>query len=335
MKKKIMPLDLFFSIIIIISILSIITIITLEIRAYSQSINAKTEASIIASNILENMKTRSYDDVEKYLSEISYVGITKKIENNIQYINIYGSEFTEKFFGTEIPENYVIEFKSENLHNDFNISKKITIIVNYTVNRKADKLEVSTLIEKENVNECNYPIISDEYFSEFGITSKEFEIIPIKYSEENKCYVTTNTNDADWFNYSVKRWAKVIIFSKKDDRELRKLFIDNKGNINFEVEYENEKINLGNYIYVWIPNFSIKDDITYFRYGTSKKIIKMDFSYTNGKYLYSNKIGEEIKDISKDCSFDGIYGVWKKYGQHDDIYYSNFNETKYAPINMY
>ena len=150
-----------------------------------------------------------------------------------------------------------------------------------------------------------------------------------------KCYITTNTNDTDWFNYSVKRWAKVIIFSKKDDRELRKLFIDNKGNINFEVEYENEKINLGNYIYVWIPNFSIKDDVTYFRYGTSKKIIKMDFSYTNGKYLYSNKIGEEIKDISKDCSFDGIYGVWKKYGQHDDIYYSNFNETKYAPINMY
>lgn len=86
---------------------------------------------------------------------------------------------------------------------------------------------------------------------------------------------------------------------------------------------------------MWIPNFSIEDNITYFRYNASKKAIKMEFSYVDGKYLYLNKVGEEIKDISNKCNFDGIYGVWKKLGDIEDEYYNNFNKTKYAPIKLY
>ena len=47
--------------------------------------------------------------------------------------------------------------------------------------------------------------------------------------------------------------------------------------------------------------------------------------------MYLNKIGEEIKDISDECNFEGIYGVWRKIGDNQDAYYSNFNKTKYAP----
>lgn len=329
MKKKILPLEIFFSIIIIFSIIFIITIICLEVRTYSQKINKEAEVARVASNIIENMKTRSYDDIEKYIETLSYVGITKKIENNIQYVTVEGKNFSESFFGTKIPEDYIIDFQTENYGEEFNVQKKITLNINYRINQKIEEFNISTIIERENINECNQPIISDEYFKEFDITSEKFEIIPIKYSEEKASYITTTKDDLEWFNYSAKIWAKALILDKS--LNLKELFINNDGSINKVIENEGEVLDIEDYMYVWIPNFSIKEDETYFRYKASKRAIKMDFSYINGKYLYLNKIGEEIKDISQECSFEGVYGVWKKLGDDKDIYYSNFNETKYAP----
>lgn len=330
MKKRVMLLELIFSFIIIFSILFIITIICLEIKSYSQKISKKTEASIIASNILENIKSRSYEEIEKYLEELSYVGISKKIENNVQYITVTGNEFSEKFFGTQIPNDYIIDFQIENNKEGFNVQKKVLMNLNYEVNKRNENFEISTILEIENINECNEPIISDEYFEEFDVNLEEYEIIPIKYSKNKNCFITTNKEDFEWYNYSGKIWAKVIIFSKENDK-LKEQFINQDGTINEFVYYEDKTLNIQDYIYVWIPNFSIKDDTTYFRYKASKRAIKMDFDYIDGKYLYLNKIREEVKDISEECSFEGIYGVWRKLNNHQDIYYLNFNKTKYAP----
>ncbi len=330
MKKRIMPLELLFSSIIIVSIIFIITVICLEIKSYSSKINGKTEMALISSNIMENIKTRSYDDVEKYLDELSYVGITKKIENNVQYITVYGDEFTEKFFGTTIPEEYIIDFESENNAEGFNIQKKISISIYYTKSNKTDGFEISTIVERENITECNAPIISDEYFKKFAFSEKEYEFIPIKYSKDKECFITTTKDDPEWFNYSAKQWAKVLIFYR-DDENLRDYFVNTNGTVEEFVKYNNMTLDMKDYMYVWIPNFSIKDDITYFRYKAGKKAIKNELSYSNGKYLYLNKIGEEIKDISEECNFDGIYGVWRKFGDEQDVYYNNFNKTKYAP----
>ena len=330
MKKRIMFLELFFSLIIIISIIFVITIICLEIKAYSNRINGKTEMALIASNIIENIKTRSYDNVEEYLNELSYVGISKKIENNIQYVTVYGNQFSEKFFGTAIPEEYIIEFESVNNAEGFNIQKKISILIYYNNYNKEDGFEISTIIERENINECNFPIITDEYFKEFDISEKEFEFVPIKYSKEKNVFVTTTKDDTEWFNYSAKQWAKILIFNKNEKR-LKDAFVNSDGTINNFVNYEDIKIDVKDYVYVWIPNFSIKDEITYFRYNAGKKAIKNELSYESGNYLYLNKIGEEIKDISEECNFEGVYGVWRKLGDDKDVYYSNFNKTKYAP----
>lgn len=330
MKKRIMPLEIFFSVIIIFSIIFIITIICLEIKSYSQKINKEAEVARVASNIVENMKTRSYDDIEKYIEELSYVGITKKIENNIQYVTINGSEFSESFFGTQIPSDYIIDFQTENYGEGFNVQKKVSVTLNYIVNQKTESFNISTIIERENINECNSPIISDEYFKEFGFTDEDYEIIPIKYSEEKESYVTTTKDDFEWFNYSAKIWAKVLVFYREGE-SLKEFFINEDGTVNKTAKYGNAVLDMKNYMYVWIPNFSIKDDETYFRYKASKKAIKMDFNYVDGKSLYLNKIGEEIKDISEECSFEGIYGVWKKFGDEQDTYYKNFNQTKYAP----
>ena len=75
----------------------------------------------------------------------------------------------------------------------------------------------------------------------------------------------------------------------------------------------------------------MKNNQSYFRYGASKNIIKMDFKYIDGKYLYLNTVGEEIENISKECSFSGIAGVWRNINS-EDIYTEEFNKTKYGPI---
>ena len=329
MKKRIMSLEIYISIIIIFSIIFIVTVICLEIRLYSQKINKEAEASRIASNIIENIKMKSYDDVEKYIEELSYVGITKKIENNIQYVTIDGNLFSENFFGTQIPKDYTIDFQTENYGEGFNIQKRIDLTINYKINQRIEDFKVSSVIDRESINECNSPIISDEYFKELGISEKDFEIIPIKYSEEKKSYITTTKDDFEWFNYSAKLGAKVLVFEKEES--LKDYFIIEDGTVNRLLENEKTTLKMEDYLYVWIPNFSTKEDETFFRYKASKKVIKMDFNYIDGKYLYLNKIGEEIKDISEECSFEGIYGVWKKLNDENDAYYKNFNQTKYAP----
>lgn len=334
MKKKIMPLEIIFSIIVVCSIIFCITLISFEIKISSQRINKKSEAALISSNILENIKTRNFDDIDKYIEETSYVGISKRIEGNVQYITVFGNEFTEKFFGTQIPSDYIVELQIENYGEQFNLVKNIKVAVKYSVNKKVESVDVSTVVERENIRECNPPVINDEYFNSLDIYLDDYEIIPIKYSENDNCYIVTSTDDIEWYNYYSKKWAKVVVFSREGD-SLKDLFLNQDGTLNENINYYNSILDLKNYIYVWIPNFSIKDDISYFRYGTGKKAIKMELLYSNDKFLYLNKTGEDVKDISEECSFEGISGVWKKLGVEDDAYYKNFNLTKYAPINIY
>lgn len=330
MEKKFIQIELLFSIIIVIIVLSIITLVCVEIQKQLKVVNIKTEASLIASNIFQNINLRTFDDVNEYIQDFSGVGVSKKLDESKQKIAIIGNEFSDTFFGTEIPNGYEVIFEVENISKDFDISKNILITI-----KENDIIEkFSTILEKENIQECNSPIINDAYLNYLGFTNDDYDIIPIKYSYEFEKFIVTNRNDKEWYNYSSKKWAKVLIFSSDGDN-LKDLFIDENGIVKNTVEYADVVLDITNYIYIWIPNFSIKDNISYFRYGTSKKAIKLDFRNYNGKNLYLNRVSEEISDISEDCSFDGIYGVWRKLNDYNDIYYQNFNKTKFAPINLY
>lgn len=334
MKNRTIQIELAFSAVIIVITIAIITAICFDLNKKIESTNKNIEATIIATNILENINFRTYDSFNEYIQTIAGTGITKKVEGSSQNIVIVGNDFNETFLGTEIPSGYVVDFTATRTSENFDIAKEISIIVKYNVLNHEEKFEISSMLERENIEECNNPVMTDTYFQDLGFNNDEYDIIPIKFAENVNHFITTNANDPEWYNYSSKRWAKVLIFSRDADN-LKDLFIDENGNINSTVNYDNMVLDVTNYIYVWIPNFSIKDDITYFRYGTSKRAIKMEFQYLNSKYLYLNRVGEEISNISDECSFDGIYGVWKKLGDEQDIYYKNFNNTKYAPINIY
>lgn len=332
MKNKILPLEIAFSIVIIVIIVSIITLVCLQIRLEIEMINKNSEASLLVSNILENINTRSFENIDSYINELSGVGVSKNLENGLQNIIIYGEEYDGKFFGTDISEDFIVDFSIQN-NSDFDILKDIDIEVSYRTRGGSKTYAVSTVIEREKISECNTPVLSDEYFESLNINSNDYEIIPIKYSKNNDSFVVTTKDDPEWYNYSSKRWAKVVIFFENEN--LKELFIDEHEEVKQTVTVQNITFNIEDYIYVWIPNFSIKDEVSYFRYGTSKRAIRLDFVYSNNKYLYLNKVAEEIKDISEDCSFDGIYGVWEKLYNEEDEYYKNFNATRFAPINLY
>ena len=334
MKNRTIQIELAFSAVIIAITIVIITAICFDLNKKIESTNKNIQATIIATNILENINFRTYDSFNEYIQTIVGTGITKKVVGSSQNIVIVGNDFNETFLGTEIPSGYIVDFTATRTSENFDIAKEISIIVKYNVLNQEEKFEITSMLERENIEECNNPVMTDTYFQDLGFNNDEYDIIPIKFAENVNHFITTNANDPEWYNYSSKRWAKVLIFSRDADN-LKDLFIDENGNINSTVNYDNVTLDVTNYIYVWIPNFSIKDDITYFRYGTSKRAIKMEFQYLNNKYLYLNRVGEEISNISDECSFDGIFGVWKKLGDEEDIYYKNFNNTKYAPINIY
>lgn len=316
-----------FFIIIIIS--SLITIVCLKIKNESINVNNASKDSVIITNILENMNSRQYSMIKEYIDELSVVGVTKTFEENEQVILVDGNVFQEKFFGTEIPKGYTIELRIQDLEDSFDIQKNVHIILknnNHTT-------EMSSVIEREIVDNCNKPEISNEYFKELNISLDEYEVIPIKYSYKTDSYVVTTKGDDDWYNYYAKDWAKVLVFPIYGE-DLKNQFIDSTGKVNNQINYNGYTLDLKNYIYTWIPNFSMKDNISYFRYGNGKNSIKQDLLYKDGVYLYLNTISDVVADISDACNFNGISGVWRKIDNQDDVYLNTFNATRFGPMNL-
>lgn len=321
--NKFLIIESILSFFIIIIISTIITLICLKIKSESKIINNVSNGSVIITNILENMNSRKYAEIEEYIDNLSVIGITKKIEENNQVITVDGNIFKDRFFGIEIPNGYILELKIHNLNEKFDIQKSVNIVLENNI----EKLEVSTVLEREFVDVCNPPQITDEYFNILGINMEDYEIIPIKYSNKSNNYMVTTIGDEDWYNYYAKEWAKILIFPRIGEN-LKNQFIDKQGNIKNTLE-------LQNYMYTWIPNFSIRDNVSYFRYGSGKNLIRQEVLYSNGEYLYLNTISDDIPDISSECSFNGINGVWKKVNNNDDIYFNAFNATKFGPINLH
>lgn len=332
--NKIIYFEVIFSCVCIFIITLIIGMIFANIHIKSVKISKNAEATSIMTNILENMRKRTFKEFENYIEGLSIVGTTKQIENEKQIIFVNGVECQEKFFGTDIPEGYNLIVEISKTDKNFELAKNVNIIIYYSIFGKSYSLNMDSLIEREKIEEVNEPIINNDYFKFLNIDIDDYEIIPIKYSDDLNSYVVTNVGDSEWYNYSSKEWAKVIIFAK-EGYVSKDAFIDINGNVSKQAIFDDVVLDLYNYMYTWIPNFSKKDNETYFRYAAGKNAIKLDYLYEEGKYLYYYSVSDEIENISQGCSFDGVYGVWRNVLDVDDEYYKCFCGTKYGPINLH
>ena len=324
--SNLISIELIFSILIILGIISIIMYVSVALKTDTKKINKAAEATIMLTSLLENINSRDYDNFTNYIENLSILGLTKSIENEKQYITVTGGSSEEKILGVNIPEGFDLQLIIEELNEEFDIIKKVDISITYMVDNKYEEVNMSRIIQKEMIGECNEPRFTSEYFSSLDIDVENSEIIPIKYSDDAKSFIVTTSADSEWYNYSAKDWARVLVFPKRTSINLKEIYVGKNGIVNSNDE------SIENYMYVWIPNFTVKNNQSYFRYGAGKNIIKMDFSYIDSKYLYFHKVGEEIGDISKECSFSGVYGVWRNVNT-EDIYMNEFSNTKYGPIN--
>lgn len=296
--NKIVYFEIMFACIFICIIFLIISVVFVNIYINSVEITQNAEAASIMTNILENMKKRTFKEFETYIDGLSVVGISKQIQDETQSIFINGLECQGKFFGTDIPDNYTLIVEISNTDKNFELAKNINIIISYNIFGKAHSLEMDTLIEREKIKEVNEPIINNEYFNLLNINTDDYYIIPIKYSYASNSYLITSVGDPDWYNYSSKEWAKVLVLSKNGYVQ-KEAFIDFNGNVSKQVNYNDTVLNLYDYMYVWIPNFSKKDNETFFRYGSGKNAIKMEYLTEDGKYLYFYSVSDEIENISR------------------------------------
>lgn len=255
--NKIIYFEIMFSILFVFVAILLISAIFANIYINSIEITKSAEATSIITNVLENMKKRTFKEFKNYIDGLSIVGISKQIENQTQLIFVNGFECQEKFFGTDIPKDYNLVVEIANTDKNFDLAKNIDIVISYSIFGKSHSLRMDTLLEREKIEEVNEPIINNEYFNSLNINIDNYYIIPIKYSYDSNSYVITSAGDVDWYNYSSKEWAKVLIFPKNGDIQ-KENFIDLNGNVKKQVNYNGADLNLYDYMYVWIPNFSKK-----------------------------------------------------------------------------
>lgn len=296
--NKIVYFEIIFATLFAFIVFLIISGIFANIYINSVEISKSAEATSILTNVIENMRKRTFKEFETYIDGLSIVGISKQIENQTQLIFVNGFECQDKFFGTDIAKDYNLVVEISNTDTNFDLAKNVDISISYSVFGKPHSLEMNTLLEREKIKEVNEPIINNDYFKLLNIDVENYYVIPIKYSYASNSYVITSEGDSDWYNYSSKDWAKVLVFPK-DGEVQKENFTDLNGNVAKQINYNGRTLNLYDYMYVWIPNFSKKDNETYFRYASGKNAIKMDYLTEDKKYLYYYSVSEEIENISR------------------------------------
>lgn len=155
-EKGFTGVDITVAIIVILLFMSLISILFFNITKSSKSIDRKSEATYIATTLIESFKAKDYDDVivtngytkiENTKDEIGNSIVSYKINNeNIEITNSIqiknGYTCTTNIY-TYVPESQ----SSQEEHND--LVKVITVKVEYKIGNEKKEVELTTSIVRE------------------------------------------------------------------------------------------------------------------------------------------------------------------------------------------
>lgn len=130
-------MDIIIALIVILLLMSLISIIFFNITKSSKEIERESQATYIATNIIEEFKKKNYDDV--------------LLVNNQINIKDYTTNGNLIISSVEIPDGYnayvkVVNYKPEGETSDLNLVKKITVTVRYKVGANQKEVELETYI---------------------------------------------------------------------------------------------------------------------------------------------------------------------------------------------
>lgn len=343
-QKGITVADVTISLLIILTTLGVITMVYVNLVVASRETDRKAGATRIATNIMENLSSLYFDEIEVVLKNSS-----AKVNGSVYHIN---DSREVKKLNTTIPNGYNVVVSVSDVNN-VGIVKKIEVNVDFAVDGVKENVKLEKVFEREQVRECNSPnfteesiklIIPDKNWQLWSDKSKDMQsgekiLCPVYYDVESKKYKLLSKNSIDqkkvWYSYSNKEWARILVFEK--DQYIAYVDFSDINNVYLK---DNSVLTDQRYSYVWIPRYGVlagKD----LSNGVNFKYKKTDIAIQNSYYdnqvnLIQNVLNKNADWKINQTSFDSNHepGRWYNYSDltntSTDAY--KLNHSQFGPM---
>ena len=316
-------------VVIAITIISTMTIAVLAIYVNlvvgSKKNSRTSNATRIATSILQNIDSMYYADVELELANRGAIGTEKTYSNTTMFNTKIAKGYNVKLLATE--------YSSTTDKTDFGLKNcplvlDVKVTVEYEVSDKKEHITLKTVKKREVLKECNEPDLEAligkyNYGAGRRFTIKSLsQVQPIKWSMADDGYVKTNSSDVDWYNYNDKEWARVIAFESNVDNTA---FSPATGVID-----KSGMSSGGRRVFVWVPRcgMTVSGSKFAFAYGnTNTRIIQIvqpvtqSVSGTTTNFYYWgvkanarpsgwSTYNDETISVDSNLFPDGARGVW-------------------------
>lgn len=253
--------DIMIAISVIVLSVAVVSMIYVNTTLQSRNVTRTAGATRIATNILENIEKLSYVDFIAEYNSSNWV----LVPEGKAYAG-YKEATNVTTFNTKIPKGFTVYLFAEpsygsysgtgDADKQFDLVRDIRLVVSFSVGDVNRIVDFRTSKNREIANEVNAPDLA--VLAIQNITNATSKYYPVKYSTDANAYIRTTVDDEEWYNYSNKKWAMVIV-STKSETEL----FDVNGKIKSGATYTK---------YVWIPKYftnSGETAITEFAYLAS------------------------------------------------------------------
>lgn len=311
---------------VIVLTIAIVSMIYVNTTLQSRNVTRTAGATRIATNVLENIEKMTYIDCISEYNKPIWENVTDGEYNG------YKLATDTTVYNTKIPKGYKLYLQAEpnygsasNNSEKFDLVRDVKLAVTYNVGDVNEKVEFNVSKSREVVNEVNEPNTS--------ILRGNKSFYPIKYSDIANAYVKTTEDDSNWYNYTSKKWAMVVVSNEKEED----LFDSNGKLIADSSKYEK---------YVWIPRFFYTNDNKFseFAYLLTNKAIReaalssvdnnVDLNYTT--YVDAKSESTNVTDMNENT---GKWVVATNESNESVIANDNFgkilNESIYGPCEIH
>ena len=152
-EKGFVVTDITVAIIILLLFMSLISVLFFNITKNSKDIERQSQATYIAMEAIEAVKTKQYDDVELTNGDQQIVktGSNYTYQGNTSVVSLERDIKAEEGYSPTIKvENYIPEkYQGQNLENT-DLIKIITVNVNYKLGGEIKTVTLKTTISREN-----------------------------------------------------------------------------------------------------------------------------------------------------------------------------------------
>lgn len=266
-KKGVTGTDIAAAITVIIFTMGVVTAIYINVTNKVKENIRYSNATRIATQLVENIQAFTYDEFIKVCNESKEVS-TKK---------------SEKLLNVNIPVGYSAKVTATKLEGTdvLDIVRDVTVEVSYQISNKTNTITLYTQKQKELLEQTNKPDLS-------LLSGNNVEAYPIKKTTDG--YIVTDIDDPNWYNYDAQAGQKcALVWVVTESKEIGYTLTSSSGGT----------------IYAWIPRygFDSSNNLTYC-YGTSSYKISLNrWTDSKGSVLWAYSLGYKEGSVEAISSY--------------------------------